>query len=102
MRAPVKEREWLEPVHPVIPGECVLFLGEVRVCSVLNFAETVLVFTGSGRSDIPVQLPPVCELPARLRQHPARPGGPGRPEGPLLHTHPVQGWSCLSPLKYAV
>jgi len=39
MRAPVKEREWLEPVHPVIPGECVLFLGEVRggVISLSNY-----------------------------------------------------------------
>ena len=39
MRSPVKEGEHLSPVHPVIPGECVLFLGEARggIISLSNY-----------------------------------------------------------------
>ena len=38
-RSPVKESEHLTPVHPVIPGECVLFIGEIRegVISLSNY-----------------------------------------------------------------
>jgi len=39
MRSPVKECERLGPVHPLIPGECLLFLGETRtgVVSLSNY-----------------------------------------------------------------
>jgi len=39
MRAPIKDSDSLVPVHPVIPGECVLFLGETRggVISLSNY-----------------------------------------------------------------
>lgn len=39
MRSPVKESERLGPIHPLIPGECVLFLGETRsgVISLSNY-----------------------------------------------------------------
>ena len=29
-RNPIKESESMAPLHPVIPGESVLFLGEIR------------------------------------------------------------------------
>jgi len=39
MRSPIKDSDSLVPVHPVIPGECVLFLGETRggVISLSNY-----------------------------------------------------------------
>ena len=39
LRTPVKESDSLAPVHPVIPGESVLFLGEIRagVISLSNY-----------------------------------------------------------------
>lgn len=39
MRAPIKDSDSLVPVHPVIPGECVLFLGETRggIISLSNY-----------------------------------------------------------------
>lgn len=39
MRSPIKDSDSLAPVHPVIPGECVLFLGETRggVISLSNY-----------------------------------------------------------------
>ena len=38
-RNPIKESESLSPLHPVIPGESVLFLGEIRagVISLSNY-----------------------------------------------------------------
>ena len=38
-RTPVKETDALSPLHPVIPGESVLFLGEIRagVISLSNY-----------------------------------------------------------------
>ena len=39
MRTPVKEQEKLSASHPLIPGECLLFIGETRagVVSLSNY-----------------------------------------------------------------
>ena len=42
-RNPIKESDSLSPLHPVIPGESVLFLGEIRagVISLSNYRYTL-------------------------------------------------------------
>lgn len=56
LRQPVKDKEELSPVHPVVPGECVLFLGETRggVISLSNYR--LYVTTSPGFINIPLGL----------------------------------------------
>jgi len=56
MRSPIKDRDSLTPVHPVIPGEGVLFLGETRggIISLSNYR--VYVSCPPGFLNIPLGL----------------------------------------------
>lgn len=56
LRQPIKDKEDMSPVHPVVPGECVLFLGETRNGTISLSNYRLYVTTSPGFINIPLGL----------------------------------------------